>query len=135
MHATIYRDHHVQVTESVLTIGGHNYPVAGITAFRTVRQAPNDAGHLLAMVFGGLVAVGGFGALFIPQAAATGAVLLLAGAGAAILGWHLRRGLSPVFHLVLSTAGGDLHALTSSSHHDVDRVSRALTEALAARYR
>jgi hypothetical protein len=133
---TIDGDHHVRVTRSVLTINGHNYPVAGITAFRTICVAANDSSQMVGVAVSGTFSLIGFAMLFSFEPASMLGGLLLIGicAGIIVLCVRSARGLRPSYTLVLSTAGGDVHALRASELVDIERVSGALTEALAARY-
>jgi hypothetical protein len=90
-----------------------------------LKQDPKRFWPTVVIILGGFYASGTLG-----SDNAGGAVvgLLIAGAGVA---WWLR--MKPMFHVMLRTSGGENKALSSEQREYIEKIVRALNEAIVAR--
>jgi uncharacterized protein DUF6232 len=116
-------ENNVTVTRSRIVIGNQTYPVANITSIRTDSKPPNLIWPFLMGVIGFFLLIAGIvegGTAFL-----IGVVLI----GAAVVWW---RQAKPTHTIFFGTAGGERRALESEDGDYVQRVARAIDEALIA---
>ena len=113
----------VTVTRSRIVIGNQTYPVANITSIRTDTVAPNLLGTFLLGIFGVFLLL--FGLSDSVGAFLVGAILLVV----AIVRWRQAKATYTIF---FGTAGGERRALESEDADYVNRVARAIDQALIA---
>lgn len=118
---TFLQEGNVTVTRSRIVIANQTYPVANITAIRTDTVLPNLMLPFLMGVFGVILLLAS-----ITQSGATfllGAVLI----AAAVFAWWQAKTTHKIF---FGTAGGEQSVLESEDGDYVERVARAIDEAL-----
>ena len=114
---------YVTVTRTRIVIDNQTYPVANITSIRTDGVAPNLLGAILMGVFGALLLIYG-----LSESAATlpiGAVLI----AVSVVWWRQAKTTYTIF---FGTAGGERSVLESEDADYVNRVARAIDQALIA---
>lgn len=115
----------VTVTNTRFMVGAQTFAMSNITSVQTLKQDPKRFWPTVFIILGGLYALAALG-----SDNAGGAVvgLLFAGAGVA---WWLK--VKPMFHVMLRTSGGENKALSSEQREYIEKVVRALNEAIVAR--
>ena len=125
----------------MLSVDGANYPVASIASFRTTRWQEEITAWWVVVALTGFVAfmsaLGSLASLFDGQVGGfLGGALWSAVIGAASYYCWLRtrpERRKGHYNLVLTTAGGDVQALSSPLQADVKRVAQALAQVIAQR--
>lgn len=118
-----FEEGYVTVTRSRIVIGNQTYPVANITSIRTDTVDPNLLGVFLAGILGAILLIVG-----ITQSATTfllGAVLI----AVSVVMWKRAKTTYTIF---FGTAGGERRALENEDADYVNRVARAIDQALIA---
>jgi hypothetical protein len=122
---TFFQYEDVAVTNSRFMVGNQTFAMSNITSVQTLKQDPKRFWPTVVIILGGLYALGTLSAAN-PGGVVVG--LLIAGAGVA---WWLK--MKPMFHVMLRTSGGENKALSSEQREYVEKVVRALNEAIVAR--
>jgi len=124
----IYSDNAVIVTNMRVIIGGTTYALRNITSVKMLFTPSRLVKPILLLIVGLLILL----AAFVPlneNAPAPGGVYVIAGAmiGSAIL-WMC--GAKTKYHVGLSSASGEVHALTSKNKVYIERVVLSVNEAI-----
>lgn len=125
---TIYSDNAVIVTNMRIIIGGATYALRNVTSVKMLFTPPRLVKPILLLIVGLLILL----AAFLPlneNAPAPAGVYVIAGAmiGGAIL-WMC--GAKTKYHVGLSSASGEVHALTSKNKAYIERVVLSVNEAI-----
>lgn len=126
-----YRTSQVQITDSIASVGGHNYTLRNITSYRhslQVRSRIGDYALLASAAFFGLLALGN---LFAGETDGFFVGLFLATA-LGVPGYLFFRRPLRMHHLILVTASGEVRAYSSRDGDEVSNVAAALGRALSA---
>jgi hypothetical protein len=115
---TFFQYEDVAVTNTRFVVGPQTFALSNITSVKASRQDPN---RLWPVAFGIVGSI-----LLFNQAWGFGLFLI----GIAALWWFLQKGS---YHVLLTTAGGETTALTSEQHDYIQKVVKALNEAIVAR--
>ena len=115
----------VTVTKTRFIIPSQTYAMAGVTSVRALYDDPSRKWPIIAILFGALIMLGGFGSET-PIGGLLGVAIIVGG----VL-WL--RALKRTFYIVLHTAGDESRALESKDEAWIDRVVVALNEAIVAR--
>jgi len=117
---TFLQESGVTVTSSRFVVPAQTYAMSGVTSIKSLKQSPSRKGSLILiglgiifMLFGGKSIVGG---------------LILAALG--VLWWVLHK---PKYAVVLSSASGEVEALSSKDAGFISRIVDALNKAIVAR--
>ena len=110
----------VSVSRSRFMVSGQTYAMSGITSVKSYQQNPNRAGPI---ILGSLGLLG----LAMGLDAFAGAVIAI---GIAIAWWVLSK---PKYSVLLSSASGEVKALTSTDGPFIARVINALNDAIVHR--
>ena len=125
---TIYSDNAIVVTNMRLIVGGATYALRNITAVKMLFTPPRLVKPILLLVVGLIILLAAF-MPFNENAPAPVGVYIIAGAmiGGAIL-WMCSAKV--MFHVGLSSASGEVHALTSKNKIYIQRVVSSINEAI-----
>lgn len=118
-----FEEGYVTVTRSRIVIGNQTYPVANITSIRTDTVHPNLLGPFLVGIFGAILLIVGI---------SEGASAFLFGAGLIAVSVVLWKRAKSTYTIFFGTAGGEQRALESEDADYVNRVARAIDQALIA---
>ena len=113
----------VMVSNSRVILGGTTYSLRNITSVRTSKSRPSYAGPTVLVL---LAAVCLFSAM---GGDSTGALIF--GIVALILGVIWATQLKPIGNLIISSASGEVKALTSKDLTYVQKIARAINDAIA----
>jgi hypothetical protein len=125
---TIYRDNAVAVTTARVMIGSATYPLRNITSVKMTFTSPKVLGPVL-MLLGGVFVLLLTTIPFDPRnyepipGIAMGASFIFAG-----VVWMLC--LKTKYHVDLSTAGGEIHLLTSKDRPYLEKVAACINDAI-----
>ena len=117
------KENNVTVTRSRIVIDNQTYPVANITSIRTDTKPPNLIWPFLMGIIGVFLLIAGINGD--ATSFLIGAVLI----AVAVIVW---RKAKPTHTIFFGTAGGERRALESQDGDYVQRVARAIDEALIA---
>jgi hypothetical protein len=125
---TIYSDNAVVVTNLRVIIGGATYALRNVTSVKMLFTRPRLVKAILLLVIGLIILL----AAFIPlneNAPAPVGVYIIGGAmiGGAIV-WMCSA--KTMYHVGLSSASGEVHALTSKNRAYIERVVLSINEAI-----
>jgi len=115
---TFFQYEDVAVTNSRFMVESQTFAMSNITSVKTLRQSPNRLWPAVLVIVGFFLL---FGEWWV-------AGLIFCGAGAA---WGFMQ--KPMYHVMLTTAGGETSALSSKQPEYVEKVVRALNDAIVAR--
>ncbi len=110
----------VTVTNSRFMASGQTYAMSGVTSVKSVQKDPSRKGPIIVLAIGLIALMAGKDAIVL-------GIICLAGG---IAWWVLNK---PKFLVILSSASGEVEALTSQSKEFIGRVVNALNEAIIAR--
>ncbi len=136
---TLYQHGPVTVTPTVVFIAGVNYPVNGISSYRTQASKPDaDGYHGLLIIMGVLAVLSVLGALSSLFSGDVGDFFggLLTSAFLAAIGWCCWWRISSrkvTYRLWLRTAGGEISAYQSVDGREVEARCWAIGQAVQAR--
>ncbi len=124
----IYADGIVTVTTARVIIGGTTYVSRNVTSVKILFTPPRLVKPILLLVMGLIILLVAFAELNGNAPAPIG-IYILAGAmiGGAIL-WMLN--VKTMYHVCLSSASGEIHALTSKDKAYIERVVLSINEAI-----
>lgn len=117
---TFLEENGVQVTNARFVTPGQTYAMSGVTAVKSIQKNPSRVGPIVLIVIGVLMLFGG-------QDVLMGALVFLA---AGIIWWISKK---PEYIVLLSSASGETQALNSKDKAFIDKVVKALNEAIIAR--
>ncbi len=109
----------VMVTSSRFIVPGETYVMSGVASVKTLKHSPSIKVPLILIAIGVIAGVAG-------KEAIIGGIFLIAG----IAWWILQK---PKYTVVLSSASGEVEALTSKDNNFISRVVEALNETIVAR--
>ena len=112
-----FRYEDVAVTNSRFIVASQTFAMSNITSVKVFTDAPSRIGPIVC---------GAIGILALAGAPAFG-LLLLAGA---VAWWFWQK---TYYHVALTTAGGETKALTSTQRNYIEKVVRALNDAIVHR--
>lgn len=115
---TFFNHDNVTVTNARFIVDSQTFAMSNITSVKSSEVAPSRFLPVLLMLIGLLILVGG------------ASVWALAFIGGGVL-WLLTQ--HTVFHVMLTTAGGETSALKSNQREYVQQVVQALNDAIVAR--
>lgn len=124
----IYSDNPVVVTNMRVSIGGTTYPLQNITSVKVLFTPPRLVKPILLLVVGLIILLAAFAELD-GKTPAPFAVYILAGGmiGGAIL-WMCNA--KTMYHVGLSSASGEIHALTSKDKAYIERIVLSINKAI-----
>lgn len=130
---TFLNEENLLVTSARLTVAGQTYAVSNITSFKTVEYEPSTQGPDTVggtgVVLGGLVWW-----IVASNGVESGALLgVLISAPFLLISWLWRRAQKSTYSVILSTAAGEVQAVTSKDKNSVLKVATALSDAIIAR--
>lgn len=117
---TFFQYEDVSVTNARFMVASQTFAMSNITSVKASRQDPKRLWPIVLIVIGLLFAVGG--------SANMGLGLVIGGLGVA---WLLVQ--KTMYHVMLTTAGGETSALSSKQRDYIEKVVQALNEAIVAR--
>jgi hypothetical protein len=124
----IYSDNMIAVTSTRVVIGGTTYALRNITSVKMAFSSPDFIGPVCVLLFGAFI-------LFLtiipwsPQnyQPVLGAIF---GGGVIALGIMWMSKLKPKYHVDISSAAGEIHALTSRDKAYIQRIVQSVNEAI-----
>lgn len=116
---TFFEYEDVKVTNARFVVGSQTFALGNITSVQAFAQEPNRTGPAVLIVVGIVVSLAGNAILGIPVCIGGVAWLILQKPNK--------------FHVRLRTASGETTALTSHQRDYIDKVVKALNEAIVAR--
>jgi hypothetical protein len=125
---TIYSDNTVIVTNTRIIIGGASYALRNVTSVKMLFTPPRLVKPILLLIVGLMILL----AAFMPineNAPAPASVYLIS--GIMIVGaifWICKA--KTKYHVGLSSASGEIHALTSTNKHYIEKVIVSINEAI-----
>lgn len=124
----IYFDNAVAVTTTRVIVGGTTYALRNITSVRMTYTPPKVLGGILLLVFGLLLLFGGFISIHSESSAPIGVYII--GGAMVIVGilWMVTAKTS--YHVNLSSAAGEIHALTSKDRAYIEKVVVSINNAI-----
>ena len=117
---TFFQHEDVSVTNSRFMVGSQTFAMSNITSVKASRQVPKRLWPTLLVVIGVLLAIA--------ESANVGIGIVIGGVGVA---WLLVQ--KTMYHVMLTTAGGETSALSSKQRVYIEKVVQALNEAIVAR--
>lgn len=124
----IYSDNVVAVTTTRVIVGGTTYALRNITSVRMTYTPPKVLGAILLLVFGLLLLFGGFVSIHTESPAPIG--VYIAGGASVIAGILLMVTAKASYHVNLSSAAGEVHALTSKDRAYIEKVVVSINDAI-----
>jgi hypothetical protein len=125
----IYFDNAVAVTTTRVIVGETTYALRNMTSVSMTYTPPRIFGALLLLAFGGLLLLGGFVSIHTNAPAPIGVYLI---GGAMVIGAILMMVTAKTsYHVIMSSASGEIHALTSKKKDYIERVVFSINEAIA----
>ncbi len=115
---TFFQYEDVSVTNSRFMVAAQTFAMSNITSVKASKNVPNRVGPILLIIVGVLFLANG----------ATAPGVIIGGAGVA---WLLLQ--KTMYHVMLTTAGGETSALSSKQRDYIEKVVQALNEAIVAR--
>ena len=115
---TFFQYEDVTVTNARFMVAAQTFAMSNITSVKASKKEPNRIWPTIVVILGMLFFVGG----------GTAAAIVIGGAGIA---WLVLQ--KPMYHVVLTTAGGETSALSSKQREYIQKVVQALNEAIVAR--
>lgn len=119
---TFLEEGEVTVTNSRFVVPGQTYAMSGVTSVKSTVYNPSRIGPIILIVLGILGMIIGAKSGALPG----GIILLVIG----IAWWVLKK---PKYSIMLSSASGEVEALTSKNKGFILRVVDAVNEAIIAR--
>lgn len=116
---TFFRYEDVTVTSSRFIIGSQTFAMSNITSVKASRRDPRRFWPIALIVVG---------VLALMAKANIWVVVLIGGSGIA---WLLMQ--RAIYHVMLTTAGGETSALSSRQREYIEKVVQALNEAIVSR--
>jgi ABC-type Fe3+ transport system permease subunit len=113
----ILNENGITVTNTRFIVPSQTYAMAGITSVKNFKESPKRSYP---------IGCGIVGLLFLGGAPIVGIVLIVL----AVVWWI---GQKSTYHVVLTTAGGEVKALSNQSEEFISKVIHALNEAIVAR--
>lgn len=115
----------VKVTQARFMVPGQTYAMSGVTSVAAHKENPSKRWPILLIVLGGLAAMIGLGQ--------TEIVTIIVGIVVLAVGILWLRALRPTYHVLLRSASGEARALSSKDREWVERVVKALNDAIVVR--
>lgn len=115
---TFFQYEDVTVTNSRFMVAAQTFAMSNITSVKASKKEPGRMWPIVLIIVGVLVLAGG----------GTGAGLIIAGAGVV---WLFVQ--KTMYHVMLTTAGGETSALSSNQREYIEKVVQALNDAIVAR--
>lgn len=126
---TIYSDNTVAVTGTRVVIWGTTYPLRNITSVSTKHTPPQIVGAIVLLVIGVFILLAAFLSLHGNAPAPIGIYII---APAMICGAILWMSSAKTkYHVHLSTASGEIHAVTSKNKAYIEQIVLSINEAIA----
>ncbi|MEW6338265.1 MAG: DUF6232 family protein [Acidobacteriota bacterium] len=122
---TFFEDHNVKVTNARLISFGKTYAMNALVSVRSDTQKPSFGGAAVLLLFGILALVIGL------SAGETGVGVV--GAGLMLAGILVARSKKPTYRLFVTTASGEVEALSSKDWGYLSKVLEAVNNAIVAR--
>jgi hypothetical protein len=110
----------ITVTKSRFIVPSQTYAMSGVTSVKTYEETPSRKGPIILIVIGVLALAGGKDTIVV-------ALLLLAGG----IAWFMKQ--KSTYHVLLSSASGEVKALSHPDGNWIGRVVSALNQAIVAR--
>jgi hypothetical protein len=125
----IYLDNVVAVTTLRMVIGGTTYALRNITSVSMTYTPRKVLGAILLLIFGLLLLLLGYSSIHTKAPAPIGVYII---GGAMVIGGILLMVTAKTsYHVNLSSAGGEFHALTSSNRAYIEKVVLSINDAIA----
>lgn len=128
MEQVFFESGGIKVTNSRFMVSGQTYVMNNVTSVQQTMDQPKTSGPILAMIFGGFIALGGL--VSIKESGPGGLLLGLVIAG---MGFYILRNRKAIYHVLLRTASGETKALSSKDVSLISSVVDALNEAVVSR--
>lgn len=116
---TFFQYEDVAVTNARFMVGAQTFAMSNITSVKASRQDPSRFWPIALIVFGLLALV------------ANASIWLVGIFGGAGVVWLLSQ--KTMYHVMLMTAGGETSALSSEQREYIEKVVKALNDAIVAR--
>jgi hypothetical protein len=124
----IYFDNVVAVTTTRVIVGGTTYALRNITSVRMTYTPPRVLGAILLLVFGLIILLTGVFSIHTNAPAPIGVYLI---GGAMVVGAILMMVTAKTsYHVNLSSAAGEVHALTSKNRAYIEKVVVSINDAI-----
>ncbi|MEK7207774.1 MAG: DUF6232 family protein [Pseudomonadota bacterium] len=114
---TFFSDGGITVTNTRFIVPSQTYAMSGITSVKNSHESPKRSYPIICGVLG---------LVFLPGALVVGLII----AGVAIVWWL---GQKTQYHVVLTTSGGEVKALSTVDGALISKVVQALNDAIVAR--
>lgn len=124
----IYFDNFVAVTTTRVIVGATTYALRNLTSVRMTYTPPKILSGILLLVFGLLLVLGGFVSIHSESPAPIGVYII---GGAMVVGGILLMVTAKTsYHVNLSSAAGEIHALTSKNRAYIEKVVVSINDAI-----
>lgn len=124
---TIYSDNAVAVTNTRVIILGTTYALRNITSVRMTYTPPRVLGTILLLIFGLIILLTGVLSIHTNAPAPIGVYLI---GGAMVVGAILMMVTAKTsYHVNLSSAAGEVHALTSKKRAYIEQIVASINKA------
>lgn len=110
----------ITVTKSRFIIPSQTYAMSGVTSVKTYEETPSRKGPIILIVIGAFALAGGKGTMVVAL------LFLVAG-----IAWFLKQ--KSTYHVLLSSASGEVKALSHQDSNWIGRVVSALNQSIVAR--
>ena len=124
----IYSDNAVAVTSTRVVIGGTTYALRNITSVKMAFSSPDFIGPVCLLLFGAFILF----LTIIPWSPQNYQPILgvISGGGVIGLGIMWMCKLKPKYHVDISSAAGEIHALTSQNKAYIERLVSSVNQAI-----
>lgn len=129
----IHQDPHIKITNLRAIIAEKTYSVANITAVEAIEQPPSGAAPGCLMLIGVIALLMSLPTLFNNRAWDNNYTAIIVGVIFTLAGSILFRNAKPIYILQISTASGEVKALTSQDKNHIHAIAAALNQAIIQR--
>lgn len=122
---SIFNEGDVIVTSARFVIPTQTYALSGVTSVKNIKEEPSKKGPIILIIIGAIILLAG-----LSSKAAAGILVGLAAVAGGIAWFALNK---PIYHVVLSSASGEVKSLSSKDSDYISRVINALNNAIIHR--
>lgn len=122
---TFFNEGDVKVTSARFVIPAQTYALSGVTSVKNLKEEPSKKWPIILIIIGVIILLAG-----LSGKEAAGIIFGLIAAGGGIAWFVLNK---PLYHVVLSSASGEVRSLSSKDSDYISRVINALNDAIIHR--